>query len=161
MKEFITYRLSATGLWQYEFRLDGEEFGSATLRVAASEPVRIEGQEISWYSRFDLDTEIIPGVSRRVKDNNTGEEVFRIIWWRPDFYEVRAKKESVLAEIRNGCYLFGQPGAPVTAMTERTKGEPILIRGMEAEAYFRTSFFDPVSPEYTMMALAFPALRFC
>lgn len=161
MKEFITYRLSATGLWQYEFRLDGEEFGKAMLRVAPFEPVRIEGCEISWYSRFDLDTEIIPGVSRRVKDNKTGEEVFRIIWWRPGFYEIRTKDSQVLAEIRNGCYLFGQPGAPVTAMTERTKGEPIRIRGLEAEACFRTSFFDPVSPAYTMIALAFPALRFC
>ena len=161
MLEIVSYRLSATGLWQYEFRLDGEEFGTAMLRVAASEPVRIEGQGISWYSRFDLDTEIVPGVSRRIKESSSGEEIYRIVWWRPNLYEIRAKEHSIQAEVRNGCYLFGLPGMPVTAMTERTTGEPILINKLEAEAVFRTVFYDPVSTEYMLMALTFPALRFC
>ena len=162
MVEIITYRLSVTGIWQYDFRLDGALFGKVSFTVSASEPVRIEkSPDLSWYSRFDLDTEIIPGTSRRVKSNKTGNEVFRIVWWRQDLYEIRAGEKSVFAEIRNGNYLFGLPRMPVTAMTERARGDSILIRGMEAESCFRTTFFEPVSTEYMMMVLSFPALRFC
>ena len=77
MTEIITYRLSATGVWQYEFCLDGEKFGSVVSVVSPREPVRIEGPDIHWYSRFDIDLEIVPGISRRVKDNATGEEIYR------------------------------------------------------------------------------------
>ena len=161
MTEIITYRLSATGVWQYEFCREGKTVGSVASVVSLREPARIEGTEISWYSRFDMDTEIVPGVSRKVKDNRTGEEVYRIVWWKPDLYEVRTKEKSLQVEIRNGSYLFGDPMMPVTALTERVHGEGRLVRGLEAEQWFRTVFFDPVSEGYMMMALSFPALRFC
>ena len=161
MTEIITYRLSATGIWQYEFCMDGETYGKVVSVVSPREPVRIEGPGIHWYSRFDIDMEIVPCISRRVKDNTTGEEIYRIVWWRPDLYEVRTKETSIQAEIRNGAYLFGKPFMPVTAMTERTEGEPRPVDGRDAECRFKTIFFDPVSPEYMMMALSFPALRFC
>ena len=161
MTEIITYRLSATGIWQYEFCRDGETVGSVASVVSLREPARIEGPGISWYSRFDMDTEIVPGVSRKVKDNRTGEEVFRIIWWRPNLYEIRMREKSLQAEIRDGSYLFGDPMKPATALTERTRGEGRLVRGMEAERWFRTVFFDPVDERYMMTALSFPALHFC
>ncbi len=161
MTELITYRLSATGIWQYEFCRNGEAIGNVSSVISPREPVRIEGPEISWYSRFDLDTEIVPGVSRKIKDNRTGDELYRIVWWQPNLYEVRARERSIQAEIRNGAYLFGVPRMPVTAMTERVSGEARLVRGMEAEMWFRTVLFEPVSDAYLMMALSFPALRFC
>ena len=119
MTEIITYRLSATGVWQYEFCREGKTVGSVASVVSLREPARIEGTEISWYSRFDMDTEIVPGVSRKVKDNRTGEEVYRIVWWKPDLYEVRTKEKSLQVEIRNGSYLFGDPMMPVTATKRR------------------------------------------
>ena len=79
MTEIITYRLSATGIWQYEFCRDGETVGSVASVVSLREPARIEGRDISWYSRFDMDTDVVPGVSRKVKDNYTGEAVYRIV----------------------------------------------------------------------------------
>ena len=108
-----------------------------------------------------MDRDIVPGVSRQIKDSRTGEEIYRIIWWRPNFYEVRAGNKYVLAELRNGNYLFGEPAAPVAAMTERITGAPRLVKGEEAEMRFRTMFFDPVNDAFRMMALSFPALRFC
>ena len=161
MIEIITYRLSVTGVWQYEFCRDGEPIGRVASVVSLREPARIESRKVSWYSRFDLDTEIIPGVSRKVKDNRTGEEVYRIVWWKPDLYEIRTKQKSMQVEIRNGRYLFGDPMMPVTALTERVSGESRLVRGQEAEKWFRSVFFEPVSDGYLMMALSFPALRFC
>ena len=161
MKKFITYRLAGVGVWHYEFCLNGKSFGNVVSRVSRSEPARIEGSGISWYSHFDMDRDIVPGVSRKVKDSRTGEEVYRIIWWQPNLYEIRARNKFVLAEIRDGNYLFGEPGAPVAAMTERKAGAPRLVKGEEAEMRFRTFFFDPVDDAYRMMALSFPALRFC
>ena len=161
MNEIITYHLSATGIWRYEFCRDGESIGHVASAGSPREPVRIEGPEISWYSRFDMDTEIVPGVSRKIMDDKTGGEVYRIVWWQPNLYEVRTREKSIQAEIRNGCYLFGAPFMPVTAMTERAEGGTRLVRGMDAPMHFRTRFFDPVSDAYVMMALTFPALRFC
>ena len=160
MTEIVTYRLSATGIWQYEFCRDGETIGSVVSIVSPREPVRIEGGKISWYSRFDLDMDIVPGISRKVKDNRTGEEVYRIVWWKPNLYEVRGREKSIQVEIHNGSYLFGDPLMPVTALTERTSGKSRLVRGQEAEKCFRSVFFEPVSDGYLMMALSFPALRF-
>ena len=160
MKKFITYCLAGVGVWHYEFCLNGKSFGNVVSRVSRSEPARIEGRDISWYSRFDMDTDVVPGVSRKVKDNYTGEEVYRIVWWKPDLYEVRTWQKSIQVEIRNGNYLFGVPMMPVTAMTERVSGESRLVRGLEAEKWFRTVFYDPLPDHLMMMILSFPALRF-
>ena len=161
MTELITYRLAATGFWQYEFCKDGESYGHVISVLSLREPVRIEGPDLSWYSRFDMDTEIVPGISRKVMDNRTGEEVYRMVWWRPNLYEVCTKEKSIQVEIRNGRYLFGIPMMPVSAMTERIQGPPRPVRGMEGEMIFRTMFFDQVGDAYRIMAMAFPALRFC
>ena len=162
MTEIITYRLSATGIWQYEFCRDGETVGSVASVVSLREPARIEGRDISWYSRFDMDTDVVPGVSRKVKDNYTGEEVYRIVWWKPDLYEVRTWQKSIQVEIRNGNYLFGVPMMPVTAMTERVSGESRLVRGLEAEKWFRTVFYDPLIslPKFFEVNAAIPFI-FC
>ena len=80
MREIITYRLSATGVWGYEFyHPDRTLIGSVSSVLAPSAAVRIEGGPIRWYSRFDIDTRIVPGIGRKIKDNRTGDEVYRII----------------------------------------------------------------------------------
>ena len=62
MKEIITYRLSATGTWGYEFYDAGRNrIGSAGTVVAPSAPVLIRSDGIDWYSRFGVDSTIVPG----------------------------------------------------------------------------------------------------
>ena len=163
MTEIITCRLVSTGAWGYAFYDGGgERIGSVDAASAPSAPVRIEGPGISWYSRFSIDTMIVPGTSRRVMDDRTGGEVYRLIYWRPGLYEVRTPETSVQAEIREGTYLFGKPFMPVTAMTERTAGTERVPerRGTEILPAFRTKVFDRISDSYLMMVLSFPALRF-
>ena len=162
MTEIITYRLSDTGWWGYEFYDAGRNrIGSVSAAVSPSSPVLIDGGDIVWYSQFGIDSMIVPGTSRQVKDNQTGMEVYRIVFWQPGKYEVRTAKTSVYAEIRNGVYLFGRPLMPVTAMTERiAEAEWIPPRNAEVVPYFKTTFFEEVNGAYMMMALSFPALRF-
>lgn len=164
MREIITYRLSATGVWGYEFyHPDRTLIGSVSSVVAPSAAVRIEGGPIQWYSRFDIDTRIVPGTGRKVKDNRTGNEVYRIIYWQQGLYQVRtADDRSVQVEIRKDAYLFGKPMMPVTAMTERiTETDWIPANHMEVKPYFRTTVYEEISEEYLMMVLSFPALRMC
>ena len=164
MKEIITYRLSATGVWGYEFyHPDRTLIGSVSSVVAPSAAVRIEGGPIQWYSRFDIDTRIVPGTGRKVKDNRTGDEVYRIIYWQQGLYQVRsADDRSVQVEIRKDAYLFGKPMMPVTAMTERiTEADWIPANHLEVRPYFRTTVYEEISEEYLMMVLSFPALRMC
>ena len=164
MTEIITYRLTGTGVWDYEFfDMEHNQIGFVRNALSRAEPVRIEGPGCSWYSRFGLDATIIPGTGRRVKDNRTGQEVYRIIYWRPGLYQVRPEVgNSAQVEIRDGSYLFGPPEMPATALTERiTKADWLPPIGKSVEPYFRTKVYeDDVSPAFLMMVLSFPALRF-
>ena len=73
MTEIITYRLSETGRWGYEFYDGGRNrIGSVNAVIATSSPVLIEGPELCWYSQFGIDNMIVPGTSRQIKDNRTG-----------------------------------------------------------------------------------------
>ena len=113
-----------------------------------------------WYSRFDIDTSVVPGIGRRIQDNVTGDIVYRMIYWEPGLYQIRTETDSIQVEIR-GNYLFGQPGAPVAAMTERISAAPALMENDEkAEPYFKTTFFENVSDAYALAVLSFPAMRF-
>ena len=163
MTEILTYRLTGTGVWGYEF-FDAarNQVGFVRNALSRSEPVRIEGYGFSWYSRFGLDNTIVPGTGRRVKESRTGQEVYRIIYWRPGLYQVRAPEgPSVQVEIRDGAYLFGPPEMPATAQMRRiSEAEWIPLKGPNIEPYFHTVFYEDVSPAFQMMALSFPALRF-
>ena len=161
MTEIITYRLTATGIWDYEFYDTGRNLvGSVSGAVSPSAPVLITGGTIRWYSRFDIDNMIVPGTSRRVMDNQTGQEVYRLVFWQPGKYEIRTRDESLQAETRNSMYLFGKPFMPVTAMTERiSEAEWLPPKKITAEPCFKTTFFENVNEAYLMMALSFPALR--
>lgn len=160
MKEIITCRISSTGVWGYEFYDAGRNrVGSVSAVVSSSAPVRIESQHFSWYSRFDMDTTVIPGVGRRVMDNNTGREIYRLVYWHRDFYQARSSTDSVGIEIRDGAFLFGNEGMPVIAMTQRMEQTP-RITGHETEAYFKTTFYEDVTEAFALMALSFPAMRF-
>ena len=161
--EIVTYRLTGTGVWGFEFfDPSRNQLGFVRNGLSRSEPVRIEGEGISWVSLFGLDNTIVPGTSRRVKDSRTGQEVYRIIYWQPGFYQVRsAEGGSVQVEIRDGAYLFGPPEMPATALTRRIlEAEWIPPTGPGIEPYFHTVFYEEVSPAYRMMVLSFPALRF-
>ena len=163
MKEITTYRLIGSGVWGYEFYdADRNQIGFVRNGLSNSEPVRIAGEGIDWYSRFGLDTTIVPGTGRKVKDNRNGCELFRIIYWQPGLYQIRTVAgDSVQVEIRDGAYLFGPPGVPVTAMTHRiSEAEWIPPAGTEILPYFRTIVYEAVSPDYLMIILSFPALRF-
>ena len=164
MIEFVTYRLTGTGVWGYEFfDTERNQIGFVRNALSRAEPVRIEGLGCSWYSRFGLDATIVPGTGRRVKDNRTGQEVYRIIYWRPGLYQVRPEVgNSAQVEIRDGSYLFGPPEMPATALTERiTEVDWLPSLDKNVEPYFRTKVYeDDASPAFLMMVLSFPALRF-
>ena len=165
MTDIISYRLTANGTRGYAYYQDEKLIGKTSGQISTSSPVRVEGEDTEWYSSFNIDTEIIPGVSRRVKDNRTGEELYRIIFWKPGLYEIAARTDiggwSMTVEERNGMYFFGRAGMPVSAITERiieTDWNPLA--GMQIEPVFRTRFFEQEdSPGFLMMVLSFPAMK--
>ena len=159
--EVITYRVSATGVWSYEFYSAGEMIGTVSAIVGPNVPVYIRSQNHHWYSTFPIDTTVVPGVGRRVKDNVTGDELYRLIYWKPGLYQVRGKDGSIDVEMQGGNYLFGLPGAPVTAISERVEGKSMVsTTGMTMEPVFRTVLYEDVDEAYSLMVLSFPTLRF-
>ena len=95
----------------------------------------------------------------------TGEELYRIIFWQPGLYEIAARTDtggwSMTVEERNGMYLFGKAGMPVSAITEWiSEAEWIPPSGIQPEPVFRTRFFEQEdSPGFMMMVLSFPAMK--
>ena len=165
MTTVYTYRISATGVWQYGFYENQQLIGQVSSLVGPNATTRIEAEGLSWYSRFEMDTTVVPGISRRVKSNPTGEEVYRLIYWKAGYYEFAADqtqgKWTMFAEHRGGNYLFGTQGQPVMAMTERIdSAEWMPVSSMTVEPYFRTTFYEKTSLALKMLVLSFPAMRF-
>ena len=162
----ITYRYSVTGEWGYAYYAGKQPVGGCNCQISKSSMVRVIGDNVVWYSSCGLDTEIVPGISRRVNDNRTEKEVYRLIFWQPGLFVASARTEngtaSVMIEERNGMYLFGEAGMPVAAITERiTEAEWIPPHPYELEPVFKTTFFEGVDSEgFRLMVLSFPALRF-
>ena len=163
MKEITAYRLSITGSWGYEF-YDAERnrIGSVRAEVLPSAPVLIRNETVDWYSKYDMERTLVSVTSRWVTDNRTGREVYRIVLLNHGIYRViTADGRSVQVEIRDDAYLFGKPQEPVIAVTKRIeKADWLPESGFDVKPYSKTLFYVDVSPQYMMMVLSFPALRF-
>lgn len=160
MEPIITFRMADTGIWSYHFYAGRQMIGKATCELSLSSVVRIESAAVSWYSKFRMnaDNGIFPGFSRIVMDDRTGVEVFRIVYCEPGFYRFMERENALLVECRGEAYLFGNPGQPVIAMTERIREWPWVPEG---EPFFRTTVYEENLPEEALTAmLAFPAVRF-
>jgi len=165
MTSIISYRLSSTGMWGYMYYNDRQFIGETTCQIGRDSIVRISAENIVWYSFFTINTDIVPGISRRIINNMTDEELYRIIFWRPGLYEFSARTDQgewrMTVEEKNGLYLFGQNGMPVAAITERISEAawfPSTV--MQIEPAFRTTFFEQQdSPGFMMLVLSFPALK--
>ena len=129
--------------------------GKASSMLSLSSMVRAEFSTVSWYSTFHVDTSVFPGVSRKVMDDRNGQEVFRIIYCEPGFYRILSRDRSLLVEYRDNAYLFGNPGQPVLAVTERIREWPWVPCG---EPFFLTTVYEENAPLPAI--LTFPALRF-
>ena len=166
MLEIISYRLSATGVWGYSYYRGREHIGETACEIGRSSTVRITGDDITWYSPFRIVTDIVPGVSRRIMDNVTEEELYRVIFWRPGLYELTARTDtgndwSMTVEEVGGRYMFVRHGMPVSAVTERLQEtEWIPPTSTRIDPAFRTTFYEQEdSPGFLMMVLSFPALK--
>lgn len=165
MTDIISYRLSANGTWGYSYYRNEILIGKTTCQMNTSSTVRVTGEDVEWYSSFNIDTEIVPGVSRRIKDNMTSVELYRIVFWRPGLYELAARTDtggwSMTVEEQKGAYFFGRTGMPVAAITERiAETDWTPPTSMQIEPAFRTRFFEQEdSPGFLMMVLSFPAMK--
>ena len=158
MEPIITYRTTDTGIWSYHFYAGRQIIGKALCRLSLSSLVRIETGAVSWYSPFHIDTQVFPGVSRKVMDDRTGQEVFRIVFCEPGFYRMLDGEKTLLVECRGEAYLFGNPGKPALAATERIREWPWAPAG---EPFFRTTVYEENIPAELLTAmLAMPAVRF-
>ena len=158
MDPIITYRLTGTGIWRYLFYAGKETLGKVSCALSLLSTVRVEMEDISWYSTFHADTTVFPGVSRKVLDDRDGREVFRIVFCEPGYYRLMGAERSLLVECRENAFLFGNPGQPVLAATERISEWSWVPVG---EPFFRTMVYEEnVAEEVLAVILAFPAMRF-
>ena len=157
MDPIITYRQTGTGIWCYHFYTGKELVGKVSCALSLLSTVRVEMVPVSWYSTFHADTQVFPGVSRKVMDDRTEREVYRIVFCEPGYYRLMSPSGSLLVECRENAFLFGNPGKPVLAMTERISECAWVPVG---EPFFRTVVYDDVTEEVLVAMLTFPALRF-
>lgn len=165
MTTIVSYRFSETGAWGYFYYAGRTPVGGTDCQLSTKSTVTITGDGLLWYSSFGILTDLMPGISRRVNDNLSGKELYRIIFWRPGLYEISSRTErgdwALNVEERDGMYLFGAPGKPVAAITERTEeANWIPPSRMQLKPAFRTNFFEEEdNTVFRMMVLSFPALK--
>ena len=160
MEPLITYRLTGTQVWSYHFFAGRQMIGKASYVLSLSPVVRIESPVVSWYSMFQMntDSDILSGVSRKVMDDRAGKEAFRIVYCEPGFYRILGGNVNLLVECRDEAHLFGNPGQPVMALTERIREWSWVPVG---EPFFMTTVYERNVPMKLLSAiLAFPVLKF-
>ena len=134
MEPIITYRLTETGIWSYHFYSGRKMIGKATSVLSLSSLVRIESSSVSWYSTFHVDTEIFPGISRKVMDDRTGLEVYRVIFCEPGFYRMDRRGDEPAGGMpgeRISVWQSGRAGAG------RNKKDPGMAVGAGGGAFFQ------------------------
>ena len=178
MNPIISYRLTEAGAWVYRFYQEGMQtgpvlLGAVSCRGIPNMIVRVEAPGVDWYSSFNMDTVVVPGTSRRVKENDA--DLYRIVYCEPGFYrmipasdlrtatEERMSGENrvggILVERRDNAYLFGKQGMPAVALTERIDEWPWTPPA--CVPYFRTTVYEQgLGTELLMAILSFPAMRF-
>ena len=91
-------------------------------------------------------------------DDRTGMEIYRVIFCEPGFYRMIGGETNLLVECRDEAYLFGNPGQPVMALTERIREWSWVPVG---EPFFMTTVYERNVPMKLLSAiLAFPVLKF-
>ena len=126
--------------------------------MGSSAPVRINSVHYHWHSLFQMDTTIVPGIGRRVNDES-GKEVYRLIYWKPGFYQARSVNGATV-NIEGGNFI-GNRHAVYLSSGDRISSQYKWLpeRGFDDEPYFKTTFFEEVTEPYALMVLSFPALR--
>ncbi len=158
MEPVITYRLTGTGVWSYYFYTGQKPLGKVSCALSLLSTVLVETDSFSWHSTFHADTMVFPGVSRKVIDDQSDREIFRIVFCEPGFYRLMSAEGSLLIECRNNAFLFGNPGQPAIAMMERIQECSWIPKG---EPFFQTRIYEENIHDKLLIAmLAFPAMRF-
>lgn len=156
------YRYCATGIWGYDFYREQEKLCTVSGLVIPSPPVRICGFEREWYSEFDEESTIVPGLTRYVFDSKTSREVARIIYKNAGKYEVLISQNHInvyIVEDEYGFYRNGHIIASIKRIHENNNLIPPMS-DFDIEPYFSIFLAKQIELEIIMVILAFPMLQF-
>ena len=78
---FIVYRLCATGVFEYVGYDDVSQICSISSIVAPNVPVFIAGRGFRYVSSFDINTTLVPGITRRSILTEPGNQIAGVLRW--------------------------------------------------------------------------------
>ena len=165
-EEFIGFRYSITGGMGYEFYMNKKRICIASC-VIPSSTVDIFGVEDHWRCEIDMQDTLFPGKTRYVKDVETGEEVFKLIY-RPCFDRKKQMdwllccneiEEPLSVITDNDGYVFCQ-GVDRLAIMRRAEESDWRPddRYFEYEPYYRVLWQKQLSVKTLMAMVSYPML---
>jgi len=160
IKRLIGYRFVATGVFGYTYYSTGDQVCSVSSMVAPSASVMIHGNSVIWESNFSCCT-VFPGLTRSVRDESTGTQLFQIVYKDTGEYEIN---KSITAYCDAEKYTFCLDGTVIAKITRFSGSADHFIKpsdtGYNYEPYFEVVADCEIDTELLMLILAFPMLTF-
>ena len=158
---------SSTGVFGTYYYDDNhlEVFGVSSL-VTPFSHARIKMGERTWYSDFDPETTLFPGIFRQILKFGTKEQEARIVHRGPGQSQIITQEDAFyVREVPDG-YEFYAPAVgsgrmTVIARITRIKTADWLPEklGFEMDPSFRVELYQPAGVSFTMRVLSYPELN--
>lgn len=159
------YRYSATGVFGYEFYQNKSKICTQSGTVMPSSLVRITGFGREWYSEFDMESTIVPGLARHIVYAGTNERVYKIVFRESGKFDIFIGNECIHVCIADDSYAFIYNENQIATISSVGKTEnlqecmPTSIQ-YEIDSYFDVECAQGIREDILLAILSFPILRF-
>ena len=159
MERIIGYQYSETGATGYYFYKEKKLLCKITTGLFF--PVWIMGMGREWESNYDFNNTILPGVSRKIKDTESGETIAKITYVSAGRYRIG---DLIDVDCRERKETFTM-GGKVIATIGRFSGEEKDVwipeeEWKEFEPFFDLEISEEVDESLLLLIASFPMLKF-
>ncbi|MBR3787220.1 MAG: hypothetical protein IKJ85_02405 [Firmicutes bacterium] len=141
-------KLDLTGVAEVEIFLEDTKICDITSMIIPSFPVNIAGFGYNLVSEFDIDSTLIPGLTRVVIDEDLGEVAFKIVYIKQGVFDINVEGRSIIVMIDENKYTFF------------SEGIVLAIGNKVNDAEFDMNVENDLSQKMKLAILSFPMLRF-
>lgn len=153
------YHYTATGVCGYAFYSDKNKICDVSSLMVPDFPVGFLNEEISWESTYDIDSTIVPGLTRYIHDKSTGKNVAGIVYPDSGLFEL-ADDILVVCHPRSSYSFIRDKRLIAEISPYEGSAEWLPDDYNEWEAQYDISLKKELDLRTKILILAFPMLRF-
>lgn len=145
---YIGKKIDDTGAFGFEIYCDNNQVCYISSLVIPSFPVTIKGFGYNLVSEFDIDSTLIPGLTRFVVHEDSCDVAFKIVYIDQGVFDINIEGKSIVVMIDENKYTFFSEGI-------------ILATGnIDNDSGFNMIIGSDLHQKIKLAIISFPMLRF-